>query len=547
MLPWALRKKVAPAPGLGRLLGAVIAARGISDPNSLLNPKEDGLPRNTEKAAALLKSADKVLVAGDYDCDGLSGSAILLRGLWTLHKRVEHYVPSRSRGYGFHKEAVDQAVLNNCDVIIAVDCGVTAQETINYAVSKGLKVIVADHHPFDNAPENCILVHPGGHENPSLCGAGVAYKITQAMGLPEYPFAQLAAIATLADAVQLTEGNRALIRKGLSQEPIPGIRALLELTSSKLDPETVCFQIAPRINAASRMGNPEVGLYLLMTSDPEMAIRTAEKLNSLNEERKAAVADALESCGEDSVVMLDAPVGVVGIIAGRLSENLGVPSVVLTSTGKGSARAPEGHSLIEMLAKCPSVSRFGGHAPAAGLEIDPELFSSFREEFLRSVKARPAFLTIDVALDFMPTQAEVAEMQSIGPFGNGNPEPLFIFRGDASVKKYEKCSHINIGTMKGVIFKDASWFDGKKVAAIGSLHVSDYNGDVEAIVRDMRIDVHVDREFLLQAYRMGEDVPNKPPYLLAQRIFREIAPGVGGKKNLFDSMTYRRYGLEMCN
>ena len=543
MLPWALRKKVDPVPGYGRLLGAILAARGVANPGSLINPQECGLPKNAEKSADLLKGANKVLVAGDYDADGLCGTAILLRAIEMLHKQAAHYIPTRERGYGFHQEAVDQAVLNNCDVIIAVDCGVTDQETINYAASKGLKVIVADHHRFDKAPENCILVHPQGHQNPCLCGAGVAYKIAWAMGISEYPIAQLAAIATLADAVQLTEGNRALVRKGLSQTPIPGIRALLG--ASEIDPETVCFQIAPRINAASRIGNPETGLRLLMANDPQGASETAEVLNALNEERKEAVSQALASCRADSVVMLDAPVGVVGIIAGRLADNLGIPAVVLTSAGKGSARAPEGYSLVDLLAQCSSVSRFGGHDCAAGLQIDPELFSTFREEFLQSVKIRPAFLTIDTALGFIPTPEEVVELHGIGPFGPGNPEPLFIFRGNASVKQYEKCSHVSIGDMSCVIFKDAAWFCGKKVAVTASLRVSGYNGEVEAIIRDMRLDIHVSRSFLLQAYRMGESMPKEIPYQIAQRIFREIGPG-GGKKSLFDSKTYRRYALETC-
>ncbi len=546
MLPWALRMKAEPAPGYGRLLGAVLAARGVDNPESLFNPKECGLPKNAENAATMIKAADKVLVAGDYDCDGLCGTAILLRALWMLHKKAEHYIPTREKGYGFHREAVDQAMVDGCDAIIAVDCGVVAQGTINYAVSKGLKVIVADHHRFDRVPTGCILVHPKNHENPYLCGAGVAYKIVQAMGLPEYPFVQLAAIATLADAVQLTEGNRALVRKGLLQTPTPGINAILDIANTKLIPETVYFQIAPRINAASRMGDPEIGLYLLSTNDPEKASDAAGKLDALNEERKTVVAQALSSCGEDPVVMLDVSAGVIGIVAGRLSENLGVPAAVITQFGKGSARAPKGYSLTEMLKKCPSVVKFGGHDSAAGFGIDPANFATFHDEFLRSAVILPAFLEIDAELDFMPTPDEVMEMQSIGPFGNGNPEPMFILHGDASVVKYEKCSHVNIGTMKGVMFKDASWFDGKKVAAVGSLQVSDYSGNVEAIIRDMRLDINVDREFLLQAYRMGENMPNQPVYAIAQRIFREIVPGSGGKKNLFDSSTYRRYALETC-
>lgn len=502
MLPWALRNNIVPVPG--RLLGTVLAARGVSEPERLLNPKECGLPPNAEKAATLIRNAKRVMIAGDYDCDGLCGAAILLRALKMLRKPFVYSVPSRKDGYGFHRHVVDGAL--KCDLIVAVDCGVSNQETIDYAVSEGLKVVVADHHYFDVPPKNCILVHPKGHENPSLCGAAVAYKIVRAMGLPEYPFLQLAAIATLADAVHLTEGNRAIVRKGLSQIPLPGIKALLDRANARFDPDSVCYQIAPRINAASRVDEPEVALKLLMADDPRTAAELAYRLDSLNEERKSIVDQALSLCGPEPVVMLDAPVGVVGIIAGRLSEILGVPTAVLTISGRGSARAPEGHSLIDALKKCPSVQKFGGHDCAAGFEI--------------------------------------------GPFGPGNPEPLFLYRGTGSVEKHEKFCRVNVGPLSGILFnKDASWFHGRKIAVVGSLRVSDYTGSVESLIKDMRLDVHVSRNFLVQAYkalREKKPLPDVPAVKVALRIFRELdIEHARARRNLFSSKTYRRYALEI--
>lgn len=554
MLPWALRNNTAPVPGFGRLLGTVLAARGVSEPERLLNPRECGLPENAEKAAALIKGAKKVMIAGDYDCDGLCGTAILLRALKMLHKPAVYSVPSRERGYGFHKDAVDGAVFSKCDLIVAVDCGVSSQDTIDYAVSKGIKVIVADHHHYDVPPKKCVLVHPKGHENPSLCGAGVAYKIVRAMGLPEYPFLQLAAIATLADAANLTEGNRAIVRKGLSQAPLQGTKALLDRANAKLNPESVCYQIAPRINAASRVDEPEAALKLLMADDPRTAAELAYRLDSLNEERKSIVDRALSLCGPDPVVMLDAPVGVVGIVAGRLSEILGVPAAVLTLSGRGSARAPEGYSLIDALKKCPSVQKFGGHDCAAGFEIDPKDFDAFREEFLRSVEIGPYFLEIDASLGFMPgfmpSPEEVQELQKIGPFGPGNPEPLFLYRGTASVEKREKFCRVSVGPLCGILFnKDASWFHGRKIAVVGSLRVSDYTGSVESLIKDMRLDVHISRNFLVQAYkalREKKPLPDVPAVKVALKIFRELdIEHARARRNLFASKTYRRYALEI--
>lgn len=550
MLPWTIKTPRQPIlGGYGRLLGAVLAARGVENPESLLNPKECGPLKNMDRAAYLLKNSCKVLVAGDYDCDGLCGAAILFRALTECEIPAIVHIPTREEGYGFHKNAVDTALSSDCDLIITVDCGVSNQETIDYAVQKGIKVIVTDHHHFNQPPKNCLLVHSKGHENPHLSGAGVAYKITQAMDLPEYPFIQLAAIATMADAVQLTEGNRALVRKGLSQTPIPGIQALLNVSNIDLTPETVCFQLAPRINAASRMGTPLTALNLLLTEDSSLAADLASKLDKLNAERKSVVENAVKICERQPVVMLDTSAGVIGIIAANLANSLGVPSAVITPKGKGSSRAPEGYSLVKMLKKCPSLLHFGGHDCAAGFEINPDKFNVFKNEFLNSTTIHPAYLEIDVPLGFVPSPKEVKELEKIGPFGPGNPEPLFLYRGTANVKAFDKCSHVSIGPLKGVLFgKDASWYNGKKAAVVGTLHVSDYTGNTEAFIQDIRPDIHINRDFLAHAYQeiaKGKPITETPYWKLAIQVFRELnINGTFDKKNLFDSRTYRRFALE---
>lgn len=549
MLPWAIRTPGRPVQGFGRLLGSVLAARGVKNPESLLNPKECGPLANAGKAAFFLRSSRQVLIAGDYDCDGLCGAAILFRALTECQIPTIVYIPTREEGYGFHSKAVDTALSSGCDLIVTVDCGVTNQETVDYAVQKGIKVIVTDHHHFDKLPKNCLLVHPKDHENPYLSGAGVAYKIIQAMGLPEYPYAQLAAIATMADAVQLTEGNRALVRKGLSQTPLPGIQALLNIANTDLTPETICFQIAPRINAASRMGTPITALNLLITESQSTASNLASKLDRLNTKRKSIVEKAVSICKHQPVVTLDVPAGVIGIIAANLAHSLGVPAAVITPKGKGSARAPEGYSLVEMLKKCPSVLHFGGHDCAAGFEIDPEKFNVFKSEFLNSTTIHPTYLEIDVPLGFIPNPEEVKELEKIGPFGPSNPEPLFLYRGTANVKTFDKCSHISIGLLKGVLFgKDASWYNGKKAAVVGTLHVSDYTGDTEAFIQDIRPDIHINRDFLAHAYQeiaKGKPITETPYWKLAIQVFRELnINGTFDKKNLFDSRTYRRFALE---
>lgn len=549
MLPWAIRTPGRPVQGFGRLLGSVLAARGVKNPESLLNPKECGPLANAGKAAFFLRSSRQVLIAGDYDCDGLCGAAILFRALTECQIPTIVYIPTREEGYGFHSKAVDTALSSGCDLIVTVDCGVTNQETVDYAVQKGIKVIVTDHHHFDKLPKNCLLVHPKDHENPYLSGAGVTYKIIQAMGLPEYPYAQLAAIATMADAVQLTEGNRALVRKGLSQTPLPGIQALLNIANTDLTPETICFQIAPRINAASRMGTPITALNLLITESQSTASNLASKLDRLNTKRKSIVEKAVSICKHQPVVTLDVPAGVIGIIAANLAHSLGVPAAVITPKGKGSARAPEGYSLVEMLKKCPSVLHFGGHDCAAGFEIDPEKFNVFKSEFLNSTTIHPTYLEIDVPLGFIPNPEEVKELEKIGPFGPSNPEPLFLYRGTANVKTFDKCSHISIGPLKGVLFgKDASWYNGKKAAVVGTLHVSDYTGDTEAFIQDIRPDIHINRDFLAHAYQKiakGKPITETPYWKLAIQVFRELnINGTFDKKNLFDSRTYRRFALE---
>lgn len=549
MLPWALRKPAAPLPGFGRLLGSVLAARGVEDPERLLNPSECGLPPAAGEAAAVLKRARRVFVAADYDCDGLCGAAILLRALRMIGVPALVHVPRRDEGYGLSPRAVEAAVSSGCDVLCCVDLGVTSRDEVAYAASKGLKVVVLDHHRFEQPPP-CLLVHPRGHENPALCGAGVAYKVARAMGLPEHPFAQLAAVATLADAAEMTEGNRALVRRGLSQPLLPGLRALLD-PGERLTPEAVVFRVAPRINAAGRVKHPLVALRLLMAEDERAAGEAAAELNLLNLKRRELVEEALRGLPIEPVAVVDCPPGVLGVVAARICEALGLPAAAVDLRGRGSARAPEGYDLVEVLSRCPSVRRSGGHARAAGFEVDPERISSFREEFPRAVVPRPSFLTADALLSFLPEPEEVAELGRIGPFGPGNPEPLFLVRGRAQVRAFERLSRLRVGPLDCVLFgADASRFDGEKVAAVGTLRVSSFTGRPELVVRALRPDVHLSRAFLARAwarFKSAGSLPDSPECRLALRVFRELGLNeeAGERKNLFESRTYRRYALEV--
>lgn len=471
--------------GLPRALCRLLAVREHRTPaaaKSFLRPLVSGLHDPAEllgaEAAArrlvrAVRAGELVLVHGDYDADGVAGAVLLTHWLRSLGGRASAFVPHRVRdGYDLSAAGVRRAVERKARVLVTVDCGIQACEPVRQAAAAGIDVIVTDHHrPGAALPPAVAVVNPSqpgcAYPNKDLCGAAVAFKVGQlvarALGRPEddaWEHLDLAALATIADQVPLSGENRTLARYGLkaaARSARPGLAALLARSGAlrngrPLDAAAVAFRLAPRINAAGRVGDADVALRLLLTSDPAQATALAEELEDANRERRQledeVLAEALDAVASDYDPARDRAVivagegwhpGVVGIVASRIAERVFRPAAVVAldgERGRGSARSIPSFDLHAALSRCAAhVERFGGHHQAAGFDVRrdrlPGLRKAFREaarSALGEAEPRPELAAdLEIGLDEM-TRDFHRWLRYLGPFGRGNPEPVFVAR-----------------------------------------------------------------------------------------------------------------------
>ena len=475
-------RAAAAAAGFSERIASLLAARGVDDPETLaafvaevgeglhdprLLPDADRLVERLERARS---TGERVQVFGDFDADGLTGLAIMVRALRAFGLDVEPYVPSRlDEGHGLSLQAVDAAATAGRSLIVTVDTGSTSVAEVAEAGRRGIDVIVTDHHrlPPELPPAVAIVnAHraDSAYPNSRLAGSGVAFKVAQLVlaGVPGGPeralaLAELATIGTVADVAPILGENRAIARLGLDRlrtEPLPGLAAILEAAGaspSGVDLETVAFVIAPRLNAAGRVGDALEAARLLLTDDPAEATGLAAALQAANLVRRdmtrSALAEAQAALAADpgdpaaTVVRGDWPVGVIGLVAGRLAEERGRPAVVGTDIDgviRASCRSAAGFDLAAALAACSDLFiRHGGHPGAAGFELPAERWSDFRERFLALVTdglppasdGRPE-LRIDLVVPAPEVDyAFLAELRRLDPTGPGNPDPLVAVEG----------------------------------------------------------------------------------------------------------------------
>ncbi|MBQ9197215.1 MAG: single-stranded-DNA-specific exonuclease RecJ [Clostridia bacterium] len=461
-------------PGLPPVLERLLLARGIDTPEkaeAFLHPDESQLHdpflmENMSAAVRIIRHAidegDAIAVYGDYDCDGVCASVILLETLKSLGAQADIYIPSRKEeGYGLNCGAV-RRLAEGHQLLITVDCGITSAEEAALARELGMRVIITDHHtiPAQLPPADAIL-HPqlGDYPCPFLCGAGTAYKLSCALtGRQTLPSLELCALATIADMVPLLEENRALAALGLRRMQMslrPGLRALLSVAGIKggeaVSGTQAAFQLAPRINACGRMETAQIAVRLLTAPDALTAMELAQQADGLNARRKNIEQRILEEADAQvrrmDLVRYRAIVvmgegwesGVVGLAAGRLAERYGYPTVVLSRDGDqcvGSARSACGVDLYRALASCEDLfTRFGGHKQAAGLTMAAEHIDVFRERLSQAVEAQLQGRTLmpetacDCALPLSDiTLALIDDINRLEPFGMGNPAPIFLLR-----------------------------------------------------------------------------------------------------------------------
>lgn len=440
-------------------------ARGHLHPPAMLA----GIGHAAERVARAIRGGELILVHGDYDVDGVCGTAVLTRSIEMMGGRAVPFVPHRiEHGYDLGRAGLAAAHSAGASLIVTADCGIVAHAAVLEARASGIDVIVTDHHtPGDSLPEALAVVNPNrpdcGYPEKTLAGAGVAYKLALAvadiLAFPEErlaPLIDLVAVATIADLAPLTAENRAIVRWGLAvlgRTPNPGLRALLASSGlSGRDDITagqVGFVLAPRINAVGRVGDPMAAVRLLLTNDPGEAERLAQLHELENQRRREldeeTLADALQILEESYEPSRDFGVvlasqrwhpGVIGIVASRIVERIHRPVMLIAlgaNEGKGSGRSIRGFHLQQALVACSAhLLRFGGHGAAAGCSIDPERVDAFREAF--NLHARRSLtphdllpeLRIDGGLELHEANSDLLRvLRHFGPFGIGNPTPVF--------------------------------------------------------------------------------------------------------------------------
>ena len=462
--------------GLPERLLELLLDREIDTPEKIeryLHPKREDLldpmlMQDMDKAVNVIRDAiekhEEITVFGDYDVDGVTATAILLTYLRKQGAQVGFYIPDRhGEGYGLNIAAIEQ-IATHSKLLITVDCGITCAAEVARAKELGMRVIVTDHHQLGpQIPECEAVLNPllGHYPFRRLCGAGVAFKLVQAMGGTEAiePLWELAALATIADIVPLMDENRVIVYYGLAamaETQRPGLIALMEsagVDMQKVSSSDVAFRMAPRINAGGRLALASRGVQLLTTRRMDTAREIAEELNQDNIRRRELEIEIFQQADEMTRQQIDfmnerAIVvcgegwnpGVIGLAASRLVEKYKWPTILLSRDGDicvGSARSIPGVNIHEAMSTCRDLFiRFGGHAQAAGLTIEAKNVPEFKRrlsEAIREQAAPEAFIPTeeyDLELELSEmTEAFVDAFSAMQPTGFGNPAPVFCVRG----------------------------------------------------------------------------------------------------------------------
>ncbi len=552
-------KLVGPFPDL---IARVLASRGLlqQDLGSLFNPKLSelkdpltmrGMKLAVDRLVQAYRKNEKICIYADFDLDGTSGLAILKQGFEKIgFKDIAYYQPKRlSEGYGFHPEAVEELKNLGISLIVTVDVGITSFKAFEKALELGVDVILTDHHlPADELPKALTIVNPNQKECTSglgyLCGAGVAFYLLRALKRSFYDAVDLPknewdlkevleffCIGTLTDMVPLIEDNRVLVKyglKALSTTSKPGLKSLLvalKLDGRELTAQDVAIRFAPKLNALSRMESGILPLHIYLETDYEKSERIVQRILENNETRQSLQSDAeaqafkmLDNWSEPDFIFVSSPFfhrGIIGLIATKLSQHFNRPAFVGSESSEamivGSSRLPAGSevSLVEALKNCESVlNRFGGHAAAAGFELNAknqQSFIEFLKKYFQTAKAQQQIIQID-----FDTVADLSEVNQsvmkwhdfIGPFGVGFGIPLL---------KFDQVSLLSKKELKGGHFKlnfsdsmqnhktDALMFSpsnrlkalldiGKKYQLLSELQWNYFNGrkTIQLLVKDLK-------------------------------------------------------------
>lgn len=467
----------------GELLGGVMLSRGIT---SLDRAKEffgcsslsdPFLLRDMQTAVEVIRQAldegKKITVYGDYDCDGVTATAMLYGYLDAMGAEADFYIPDRSEGYGMNIPALERILDRGAELIITVDNGVSAAEEAEYIRSRGAQLVITDHHqPPQELPvcEACVDPHRPDDNSPfkDICGAGVVLKLLCALEEDEElimeQYAELAAVGTIGDVMPLIGENRYIVRRGIeeirSSQNI-GIDRLLRtagVAPENVDASSVAFSICPRINAAGRMAGADKAVQLLMTESPEQASLLSEELNLVNDRRRAEEARIMQDVDrqlesdpgilKERVLVVSGEGwhhGVIGIVAARLLEKYGKPVLMISSENgeaRGSARGIDGFSIYRLLSGCSRVlTKFGGHPKAGGFSLPADRVEDFRQmvyAFCREYYPKMPEYTVSADMEITGdslTEDALNSLAQLEPCGEGNQRPVFLLKNCTVLSK----------------------------------------------------------------------------------------------------------------
>lgn len=521
--------------GLREITAKILYSRGVDTPEKVrefLSPSAEhflspflmrGMRELVDAIGEVRREGGTVAVFGDYDADGIGAASVLTAALRRYGVDCVAYIPERAEGYGLSVAALEKIIDEYApSLIVTVDCGVSCREEVEYVKARGVRIIVTDHHELPEVLPDCTVINPkiaDDYPYDNLCGAGVAFKIACALlGEDAYPLVQLAAVSTVADSVPLVGENRDIVAEGLRRingHPCDAIAGLLAGRREDITATSLAFTVAPRINAAGRMGDANSALRLFTSENKAEIYDLTCLLNEYNIGRQQACDEAYRCAKEKieregaygNIIMLcdeNWNTGLVGIVAAKIAEEFNRPAILFVQRGdmlKGSARTIENINIYEALKACSQyISEFGGHAQAAGVNITRDNFEPLKQALDEYIGARykpedlvPVLSVCehDLAID-LPLARELARLE---PYGVGNRRPLFSVRAGAVQVRRLKQGSPHISFRAGEM--DLIWFGGEKALPllqsdlskeiVFECDVSVFRGkaSVRGIVRDM--------------------------------------------------------------
>ncbi|MDK2798466.1 MAG: single-stranded-DNA-specific exonuclease [Clostridiales bacterium] len=549
-------KKISKTFNISPLVATIIANRGIQKyedikmflKNDITHLHDPFLMKDMNKAVARIKRAienkERITVYGDYDVDGVTSTAILVKYLLTCGAYVDYYIPDRiNEGYGVNKYALEKIHTNGTTLMITVDSGITALEEVDYANKLGLDIIVTDHHECkEEIPNACAVLNPKQNDCnypfKELAGVGVTFKLLQALAGKENflalinDYCDIVCLGTIADVVPLLGENRLIVSRGLKSMPYTnnlGLKSLIKvagLEGKKISTGMVGFSIAPRVNAAGRIGSALRAVELFLTDDADIACKIAQELNEENKNRQETEAyilqEALEFIERDfdlnkqKVIVLSNKNwhhGVIGIVASRITEKFYRPSILIAlegEEGKGSGRSISGFNLFKALTECKDyLVSFGGHELAAGLSINKDkipLFLRYINEYadieLSDDDLIPRiYIDCEIHVEHL-TFDSIKQLEVLEPFGMGNASPVFAFCNTtiSDIRTVGDSKHLKLSVEKNGILIDAIGFNmgsyeeqfvvGDAVDIACSLGINSYNEQekIQLIIKDIKLE-----------------------------------------------------------